>query len=317
MPKINEAERKTQDRVLALFQDKAGLDYAYYGDLHGQINTNIMTDRLTAWLTSTKGGGHSQALADKAVFELVKVAGNLQQDLYKANQNVYSLLKYGAKVRENPDEPYKTIYFIDWEHSHNNEFAVAEEVTIKSGNERRPDLVVYINGIAVAVIELKKSTVSVSQGIRQNLSNQSEHFNKPFFTTIQFVMAGNTSEGLRYATIDTDEKYYLEWKNDSVNTAAQPQDDVSLDILEKCQSLPDKLDWQLFSMFQKRRFLDLIHNFIVFDKGDKKVCRPNQFFGVKKAQIKLGKKQGGIIWHTQGQDPNDGVALQVDTGKQP
>ena len=300
MPRINEAERNTQNRVLALFQDKAGLDYAYYGDLHGQINTNIITDKLTAWLVSPKGGCYSQALADKAVFELVKVAGNLQQGLYKANQDVYSLLKYGAKVHENSGESDKTVYFIDWEHSHNNEFAVAEEVTIKSGSERRPDIVVYINGIAVAVIELKKSTVSVSQGIRQNLSNQSEHFNKPFFTSIQFVMAGNTGEGLRYGTIETPEKYYLDWKNDSVNTTAQPQDDVSLDILEKCKYLADKLDWQLFSMFQKRRFLDLFHNFVVFDKGVKKVCRHNQYFGIKKAQIKLGRNQGGIIWHTQG-----------------
>jgi type I restriction enzyme R subunit len=160
--------------------------------------------------------------------------------------------------------------------------------------------VVYINGIAVAVIELKKSTVSVSQGIRQNLSNQNEHFNKPFFATIQFVMAGNTGEGLRYATIETPEKYYLEWKNDTVNTAAQPLDAVSIDINEKCASLPDKLDWQLYSIFQKRRFLDLIHNFVVFDKGVKKVCRHNQYFGIKKAQIKLGRNQGGIIWHTQG-----------------
>lgn len=300
MPRINEAERKTQNRVLALFQDKAGLNYAYLGDLHGQLNTNIMVDRLTAWLTSAKGGGYSQVIAERAVSELVKATGNLQQGLYKANQNVYSLLKYGAKVRENPGAPDKTVYFIDWKHSQNNEFAVAEEVTIKSGNERRPDIVVYVNGIALAVIELKKSTVSVSQGIRQNLSNQSEHFNKPFFSTIQFVMAGNTGEGLRYAAIETPEKYYLEWKNDAVNTVAQPQDDVSLDILEKCKTLPNKLDWQLFSMFQKCRFLDLIHNFIVFDKGVKKVCRHNQFFGVKKAQIKLNRKQGGIIWHTQG-----------------
>ncbi|NLK13140.1 MAG: type I restriction endonuclease subunit R [Spirochaetales bacterium] len=300
MPRINEAERKTQNRVLSLFQDKAGLNYTYLGDLHGQINTNIIEDRLTAWLTSPKGGGHSRSIADKAVLKLTKAAGNLQQGLYKANQNVYSLLKYGAKVHENPGDPDKTVYFIDWEYSHHNEFAVAEEVTVKSGSERRPDLVVYINGIAVAVIELKKSTVSISQGIRQNLSNQSEHFNKPFFTTIQFVMAGNTGEGLRYAAIETPEKYYLEWKNDTVNTASQPLDDVSLDILEKCKSLPDKLDRQLFSMFQKRRFLDLIHNFIVFDKGVKKVCRHNQFFGVKKAQIKLNRGQGGIIWHTQG-----------------
>lgn len=297
MPKINEAEKRTQERVLSLFQSKTGLDYAFYGNLRDNSNTNIITDRLTAWLVKR---GYSQTLAEKAVFELIKAAGNLQQGLFKANRDVYSLLKYGAKVHENPGEPDKTVYFIDWDHSQNNDFAIAEEVTLRIGSERRPDLVVYINGIAVAVIELKKSTVSVSQGIRQNLSNQNEHFNQAFFTTIQFVMAGNTVEGLRYATIETPEKYYLEWKNDTVNTVAQPLDDVSLDILEKCAAFPDKLDWQIFSMFQKRRFLDLIHNFVVFDKGVKKVCRHNQFFGVKKAQIKLKRKQGGIIWHTQG-----------------
>lgn len=200
MPTINEAEKRTQLRVLALFQDKAGLDYTFYGDQRHETNTNIMADKLTAWLIKQ---GYSQAIADKAVFELTRTAGNLQQGLYKANQNVYSLLKYGAKVHENPGEPDKTVYFIDWEHTRNNVFAIGEEVTLKLGSERRPDLVVYINGIAIAVIELKKSAVSVSQGIRQNCSNQNEHFNKPFFTTIQFVMAGNTGEGLRYAAIET------------------------------------------------------------------------------------------------------------------
>jgi type I restriction enzyme R subunit len=297
MPKINEAERKTQDRVISLFQDKAYLGYTFYGNLRNQISKNVIEDKLMAHLIRR---GYSSVLAGKAVDELVRTTANLTQGLYKANQDVYSLLKYGAKAKETPEQPEKTVYFIDWEHSQNNEFAIAEEVTIKEKSERRPDLVVYINGIAVAVIELKKSTVSVSKGIRQNLSNQHEHFNKPFFTTIQFVMAGNSGEGLRYGTIETIEKYYLEWKNDKVNTEAQPLDDVSIDILKKCASLPDKLGWQIFSMFQKRRFLDLLHNFIVFDKGIKKVCRHNQYFGIKKAQIKLSKGQGGIIWHTQG-----------------
>lgn len=298
MAKINEAERKTQDRVVALFRDNTTLGYEYYGDLRHQVNGNIMTEKLMAFLVNKQK--YSVSLSAKAVDALARAAGNLQQGLYKANQDVYTILKYGAKVKENPGEPEKTVYFIDWEHSHNNEFAIAEEVTIKLGNERRPDIVVYINGIAIAVIELKKSTVSVSQGIRQNISNQNEHFNKPFFTTVQFAMAGNSGEGLRYGTIETLEKYYLDWKNDTVNTEAQPLDGVSLDIIEQCKQLPDKLDWQLFSILHKRRFLDLIHNFIVFDKGVKKVCRHNQFFGIKKAQLKLSKKQGGIIWHTQG-----------------
>jgi type I restriction enzyme R subunit len=296
MAKIGETERQTQNNVLKLFENT--LKYDYYGDLSGQVNTNIMTDKLIAWLKSPKGGSHSESLAVRAVDELIRTAGNLQQGLYKANMEVYTLLKYGAKIAEIQGESPKTVHFIDWKHSHNNEFGIAEEVTIRENSTRRPDLVVYINGIAVAVIELKKSTVSVAEGIRQNLSNQHEHFNPSFFTTMQFVMAGNTSEGLRYGTVKTEAKYYLEWKNDTVNTETQPLDDVSLDILEKCAALPEKLDWQLFSMFYKRRFLDLIHNFVVFDKGVKKVCRYNQFFGIKKAQLKINK--GGIIWHTQG-----------------
>ena len=297
MPRVNEAERIAQKRVLRLFKNKALLDYSCYGDLSEKINTNIEAEKLTVWLI---GRGYSEGLASKAVFELQRTARNMQQGLYKANQEVYSLLKYGAKVKENPGEPEKTVYFIDWEDYSNNDFAIAEEVTIKDKSERRPDLVIYINGIAVAVIELKKSTVSVSHGIRQSLSNQSEHFNRPFFTTIQLVMAGNTGEGLRYATIETKEKYYLEWKNDILNTEKQPLDDVSADINERCAAISDKLEHQLFSMFHKPRLLDLLYNFVIFDKGVKKVCRHNQFFGIKKAQIRLGKGQGGIIWHTQG-----------------
>src|SRR5665648_791009 len=183
MAKINEAERKTQDRAVAMFRDKATLGYEYYGDLHHQSNGNVITEKLMAFLVNKQK--YSVPLSVKAVDTLLRAAGNLQQGLYKANQEVYSLLKYGEKVKENPGEPEKNVYFIDWEHPHNNEFAIAEEVTIKLGNERRPDLVVYINGIAVVVIELKKSTVSVSHGIRQNISNQNEHFSKSFFTTVQ------------------------------------------------------------------------------------------------------------------------------------
>ena len=112
MAKINETERRTQNRVIALFQDKATLGYEYYGDLRHQINSNIITDILTSWLVSSKGGGYSLNLAQKAVDVIVRTAGNMQQGLYKSNQEVYSLLKYGAKVRENPGDPEKTIYFI-------------------------------------------------------------------------------------------------------------------------------------------------------------------------------------------------------------
>lgn len=76
---------------------------------------------------------------------------------------------------------------------------------------KRPDVVLYVNGIALAVLELKRSTVSVAEGIRQNLDNQKKEFIQPFFSTLQWLMAGNDSEGLRYATIETPEKYWLQY----------------------------------------------------------------------------------------------------------
>ena len=267
MPNIGDNERKTQNRVIKFFIDK--LHYTYLGDLHDQANSNIMQDRLFKWLNHQKK--YSEKLANKAIAELVKVSGNLQQGLYHANKEVYSLLKYGAKVKENADESPVTVSFIDFDDPASNDFAIAEEVTVIGGNEKRPDLVIYVNGIALAVIELKKSSVSVSNGIRQNLTNQKSNFIEKFFTTMQFCMAGNNSEGLRYGTLLTPEKYYLEWKDDGFKQFQEERDDTDILIEENCKTLANKLDRQIYAMFYKKRFLDLIHSFVIFDKGIKKV----------------------------------------------
>ncbi len=151
---------------------------------------------------------------------------------------------------------------------------------VSGKNDKRPDVVLYVNGIALGVLELKRSTVSVSEGIRQNLDNQKAVFIERFFTTIQLVMAGNDTEGLRYGVIGTPQKYYLTWKEDS--------------------DIENLLDRPLAQLCQKDRFLELIHNFIVFDAGVKKTCRHSQYFGVKAAQDRVKPWEGGIIWHAQG-----------------
>lgn len=295
MPAINAPERVTQNHAIGFFSSK--LHYTYLGDLHDRENSNIMQERLHAWLI---GQGYSERLANGAIDQLQRVANDLSQGLPKANDNVYRLLKYGAKVNDENGLPV-TVFFLDFNKPGKNDFAIAEEVTVVMANTKRPDLVVYVNGIALAVLELKKSTVSVSDGIRQNLTNQQEHYIDRFFATVQFCMAGNASEGLRYGTLLTAEKKYLEWKEDGF---AQQLDEVPENdqkISEVCKGIGEKLDWQLYAMFQKTRFLDLIHNFIIFDKGRKKVCRYNQYYAIKRAQIRLTqKKRGGIIWHTQG-----------------
>ena len=296
MSNIGDSERQTQNRVIKFFCDK--LNYTYIGNLHDSENSNIMQERLCAYLQRR---GYSERLIKRSVEKLVGASKNLTQGLYHANKEVYSLLKYGAKIAEEAGEAEKTVYYIDFDNPAENDFCIAEEVTVVGNSTKRPDVVIYVNGIALAVIELKKSTISVSDGIRQNLTNQKANFIDQFFTTMQFCMAGNESEGLRYGTLLTPEKYYLEWKQEAFQEFPDERDETDLLIEERCKDIDGKLYESLFSLFYKKRFLDLIHNFVIFDKGKKKVCRYNQFYAIHRAEKRLcDKNRGGIIWHTQG-----------------
>ncbi len=281
MSTVGDPEREVQARVVAFFQDALG--YEYLGDWRDRPdNRNVEEERLRAWLTRR---GYRQKVIDRALFQLNQAAalgGNTR--LYDANRAVYGLLRYGVRVRAEVGEQTETVWLIDWENPESNEFAIAEEVTVRGHHTKRPDLVLYVNGIALGVLELKRSTVSVTEGIRQTLDNQKAEFIRPFFTTVQLVMAGNETEGLRYAVIETPEKYWLRWKE----SEALPQAGNNVLLRELSQ------------LCRKDRLLEIVHDFIVFDSGIKKVCRHNQYFGVKAAQGRVRRREGGIIWHTQG-----------------
>ncbi len=274
---VGQLERKTQDRVVALFRERLGYDYlGNWEEREG--NSNIEEEYLRAFLTRS---GYSERLINKALAELKRAAGSQIASLYDLNKAVYGLLRYGVKVREELGERKQDVWLIDWERPENNHFAVAEEVTVRGNRTKRPDVVLYVNGIAVGVVELKRSIVSVSEGIRQNIGNQKDEFIRPFFATMHLITAGNDTEGLRYATTETPEDYYLTWKEPG---------------LEK----EGRLDLHLLQLCNKTRLLEIIHDFIVFDNGIKKISRPNQYFGVKAAQDFAKRHDGGIIWHTQG-----------------
>ncbi len=280
MTDVGQKERATQNRVVKLFRDQLGYDYL--GDWTDQEgNANIKQDLLRSWLKKQKV---DEALISRALFLFEKAAGDQSKSLYDRNKAVYELLRYGVKVKPEVGENTQTVWLIDWKNPDKNDFAIAEEVTVKGAdakaNTKRPDVVLYVNGIALGVLELKRSTVSVAEGIRQNLDNQKPIFIEHFFSTIQFVMAGNDTEGMRYGSIQTSEKYYLAWKEDS--------------------PIENLLDRQLTQVCGKARFLELIHDFVVFDAGVKKLCRHNQYFGVRAAQDFVRRREGGIIWHTQG-----------------
>lgn len=282
MSKVGQIERATQNRIVKWFQDT--LKYDYLGNWEEREgNSNIEEDELRKYLQGTKK--YSDELISKAIFALKKEATiNSNDDLFTANKEVYSLLRYGTSKKVEAIKRPEHVDFIDWDNPLNNNFAIAEEVTIRGAKERRPDIVIYINGIALGVLELKKASVSASEGIRQNLSNQLHLFNKSFFTTIQFVLAGNDSNGLYYGTSKTEEKYFLKWKED--NDVYNP--DIIL------------LDKHIEQFCNRERLLEIVHDFVIFDHGTKKLCRPNQYFGIKEAQKYIARKEGGIIWHTQG-----------------
>lgn len=277
MNTVGQSERQTQDHVVELFRDALGYDYL--GNwAHREHNANVEVALLEANLTPR---GYHPNLINKAIDRLKSDASlGSGRDLYEANRDVYGLLRYGVKVKAGAGEHYETVFLIDWKNPQANQFAIAEEVTVAGNHTKRPDLVLYVNGIAIATIELKRSKVAVSEGIRQTIGNQKADFIRPFFTTAQFVFAGNEVEGLRYAVIDTPEKYWLAWK--------EPSD------------IAAPLDRAVTQMCGKERLLELIHDFMVFDAGIKKTARNNQYFGVKAAQSRVAAREGGIIWHTQG-----------------
>ncbi|MFO0576096.1 MAG: HsdR family type I site-specific deoxyribonuclease [Polyangia bacterium] len=289
MSHVGDLERKTQRRVVRLLVDQLG--YEYLGDLTDHDNRNINEAELTRFLLGYQGYDKREdgdVLVRRAVAEAVKVAGNTGLSLYDRNRAVYELLRYGVKVKPDVGAQTETVWLIDWKKPEKNRFAIGEEVTVRAphnkAHPKRPDLVLYVNGIALGVLELKRSTVSIGEGIRQNLDNQKKEFIQHFFSTMQLVMAGSDSEGLRYGTIQTAEKYYLTWKE-----PALPGHEGD-----------SALDQALRQLCGKQRFLELIHDFVVFDAGTKKLCRHNQYFGVRAAQEFIRRREGGIIWHTQG-----------------
>lgn len=288
-----DAEKKLQNRVLHWLVDDLG--YTYLGNLEDIDNTPVKEELLKANL---KKRGYTDDQIKAAISELVGKVNNQSDTLYQINRSVYSSLRYGRQGTKDVNGNRQTVHYIDWEEIDNNDFYVAEEVSVLRFDKvtrKRPDVVLYINGIALGVFELKSSYVSAGKGIRQLLQNQKRENILNFFSTAQLLFAGNEAEGLYYGTINTPEKYYLKWKEDKKAT-----DDLSAEIKMLQDKEVNRLRDGVVSLCQKERFLSLIHDFVIYDAGIKKVCRHNQYFANIAAHKRIQDGEGGIIWNTQG-----------------
>lgn len=292
-----DSEKKLQERVKNWLVND--LHYNYLGNLEDQVNTSIREDELRKNLYDR---GYSKDVITKAIRDLAVLVANQTDSLYQVNERVYEKLRYGDQGVSDENGKKITVHYIDWTDTAKNDFYVAEEVSVLRFDQvtkKRPDLVLYVNGIALGMFELKKSCVSVGEGIRQMLTNQQRENIQGFFNTMQLLMAGNEAEGLKYGVIETPEKYYLQWREDN-DPARISKNELSQKILKMQAEEENRLRDGIISLCQHDRFLMLIHDFMIFDAGYKKTARHNQYFAVQAAQIRIEEGEGGIIWNTQG-----------------
>ena len=152
---VGQIEKKTQARVVKLFREQLGYDYL--GDwTEREDNRNIEEDLLRTFLREKQGC--DEALIMRALHLLDKAAGDTSKSLYDRNRAVYDLLRYGVKVKAEVGENTQTVWIVDWKRPERNHFAIAVEVTIPGcdakAHTKRPDVVLYVNGIALGVLEL-------------------------------------------------------------------------------------------------------------------------------------------------------------------
>jgi type I restriction enzyme R subunit len=229
----------------------------------------------------------------------------LTNGLIKTSEEIYDSLMLGHSYQEKLFDDTKRSFnlkYIDWDNPANNDFHILEEFSVEredgQGNAR-PDIVLFVNGIPFGVIECKKSSISVEQGIEQTLRNQNQNYIPHLFKFAQIVMATNKNE-TKYATCGTAKKYWATWKESNETWLAQ--------VLNKTveNRLATRQDKDIIALFHPERLLELTKYFILFDKNVKKIARYQQYFAIKEIIKTIeekdakGNRQSGVIWHTQG-----------------
>lgn len=285
------------------------VDSQYAESLRGNLYNVLLKPILKAKLNELNSfnyKGKEYKFSEKNINSALNDLDELLTDgLVKTNEKIFNTLLLGRSYVETLEDGTKRsfpINFIDWNDIYNNDFYVVEEFAVESEdgrNSARPDLVLFINGIPLGVIECKNSSISIEQGISQMVRNQKKEYIPQLFKFIQIVMATNKNEA-KYATCSTPKKFWSVWKEQDNDWMAA---EVSKAVIGR---IPTNQDKNIISLFHPKRVLELIKYFIVFDKNVKKICRYQQYFAIKEIiktieeKDEFGNRQSGVIWHTQG-----------------
>lgn len=300
--------------------------------------TGVLVDQLRKRTFDYKGKTHplSTNAIDQVVRELS--ATSLNEGLMTANERIYEKLSLGVTVTEFVDgKKYSpTVQIIDWENPENNAFQVTEEFEVLSTDgthTRRPDVVCFVNGIPLAVIEAKRpdsgnpNKSMVIEGVSQSIRNQRNDEIPRLFTYAQLLFSVSNTEG-KYGTTKTPSKFWATWRDEEFgddhfkaikNAPLSAQDIRALfagrpakvrqyfESLWSAPQLPTDQDRLLISLLAHDRLLEFIRFYLLFDKKVGKIAaRYQQVFGIKALIDRLNKRrvgggrEGGVIWHTTG-----------------
>jgi len=288
-------------------------------------------------ISSTKTTYISDANIENGIRALKDLPMN--EGYIAACEAAYNLITLGKAFEQSIDGDKKsfTLQYIDWKNMDNNVFHVTEEYSVMRSNSKehyRPDLVLFVNGIPLSVIECKRPDMKepLAQAISQHLRNQQEDGIRALYVYAQVIMS-IAQQDAAYATNATPEKFWAKWIEKFTTDAEEQQYKTDLQILknepleieqknklfsdrykyvrnyfddlEKENILPTLQDEYLFGLCRPERLMDIIFNFVLFDNGEKKIARYQQFFAIKKSmqrisEIEGGRRKGGVIWHTQG-----------------
>ncbi len=315
---------ESQDRMIKML---IGMGYEYVSrsdaeSKRGILSNVVFEDELTEFLNKqhyTFRGKEYNFSAESVTRAIRELDASLLQGLLMASKDVYNHLTSGISVEEklyidnnNLGIQSFDLQYIDFEHPENNKWQVTEEFSVERTDGvsyARPDIVLLCNGIPLVVIENKKSSVDVKEGVNQNVRNMKPDYIPQLFKYVQLVLAVNPNKVL-YGTSGTSADYFVEWREQEIEWQES--------ICRKC--LPDKQiieqDRITASLLDQKRLLEIIESFILYDNNIKKVARHQQYFAVKHAMSRIkgedGKDtRGGVIWHTQGSGKSITMVLLV------